>query len=151
LARHPYFHALKHVEVRVRLSEYTWELNLLSLPCNARSSAMGPSFEKSVPVFDTPGGARQSGTASAALIWALHGLAVLVVATAFWLAPKAIVLSVIAPAFILMGAAVAAYAWITRQPARGGGLSAWDLAGLYMFLGFVALGLANPDHVAALF
>ncbi|MDB5572809.1 MAG: hypothetical protein JWN93_3992 [Hyphomicrobiales bacterium] len=112
---------------------------------------MGPSFEKFVPVLHGRGHAPQSGPRGEAWAWAFHALGALVVAAAFLLVPPSVALSAVAPAFLLIGASLAAYAWATGQPVRTEGVSAWDLAGLYVFLGFIAMGLANPDHVAHLF
>ena len=110
---------------------------------------MAASLDRFSPRFSMRDGAPRHDFAK--LLAPLNRLAAAVVVAAFCLVPKAVALSAIAPAFILLGACVAAYARLTRQPSPPDRVSAWDVAGLYVFLGFMATVLANPDHVALLF
>lgn len=43
------------------------------------------------------------------------------------------------------GGLIAAYAWL-RGITRGDGLSMWDVAGIFLFLGFAALIVGQPEQ-----
>ncbi len=112
---------------------------------------MGPSFDTFGPVLDEPNISPRSHVISPSTVVALNMFAALLLGAMIWFAPPAIALGLAGPVFILLGAAVATYAWLSHEGSSAGRLSAWDVAGIYVFLGCIAVGLANPDVIAHLF
>jgi hypothetical protein len=68
-----------------------------------------------------------------------------------WLLPPPLVLP-ISSLVLVSGAAVAAlFAWLCSTEPASPGITLWDLAGAFAFIGLAAGGLSEPMHVAHLF
>jgi hypothetical protein len=68
-----------------------------------------------------------------------------------WLLPPSLVLPMSSLVLLSGAAVVALFAWLRNTEPGSAGITLWDLAGAFAFIGLAAGGLSEPMHVAHLF
>ena len=94
---------------------------------------------------------RAQAPKSKVLVAALAAMVVAPMPLLAWLLPSTLVLPMLS-VVLLTSAVVAAFlAWLRGAERDPDGISLWDVAGAFAFLGFASGMLSEPAHVAQLF
>ena len=81
---------------------------------------------------------------------ALTGVVIVGLITLLWLTPPPLLLPALSLYAIACAATVAMFAWRSRAPRHGRGVTAWDVSGACVLAGIAAGMLSEPDAVVQL-
>ena len=86
----------------------------------------------------------------ASLVWLTATVAAPILLL-LWFLPPSLVLPVFSVVSLAGAGIMALFAWYSKATRDSAGITAWDVAGAFAFIGFAAGMLSEPEHVVNLF